>query len=257
MSKTLRPQSILKHTKFKLQADPLQDAAKDYKGDPKKPILELVPVANNWHIKVYTNSASDTKNNGVIEAKMDAYTMQALLQGIELVAQSTINNVLMGTPVEDGFTMIKIENDGEFWGPRNPDKKGPDIITLSNTIIGLDDRGVYVSIRSKGRPEINFYVEPTEYHRYKFRVKGNAIAETTLQSALHAKGFVPFLTNITAQIAREEYISWEEEKQIKEQNKQNRGGFSNRGGQQHGGGYSRQQPVNSGSELSFDDDLPM
>lgn len=254
-----RPETIFKHSKFKFEADALPDAkANQYNQQPQKPTAEIVPVNNEWHIKVYTNSNGDTKNNGVIEAKMDARTFFSFFSSLSKVADSTFNKVIAGGE-QLGLNAVVIDNRGfSFQGGKRSDSAH----TLATTHIGVDDRGIYFSIRASGRPECNFYLIGGEYHNIKGRVGKDAHAGGLLESALYAFGVAEGYLAIGAQVNKDHFISWPEMKAIKEQNKQNFAGGGARGGygQQNRPQPQQQQsyaPKPAASSNIFDDDIPM
>jgi hypothetical protein len=256
-----RPESIFKHSKFKFVADPLPDAkSNQYSGKPQEPTAEFVPINNEWHIKVYTNSTSDVKNNGVIEAKMDGDTFFAFFASLSKLGDAVFNKILTGATEFDGLNALVIDNRGfSFQGGKRSDKAH----TLSKTHIGVDDRGIYFSVRSTGRPEINFYCAGGEYHSIKGRVGKTAMDGGHLESALYALGISEAYLNIASQINKDHYITWPELKAVKEQNKQRFQGGAQQGGR---GGYTGQPkpqqnyapaPQQNANQGLFDDDIPM
>lgn len=255
-----RPESIFKHSKFKFVADALPDAkSNQYSGKPQVPTAEFVPVNNEWHIKVYTNSNGDTKNNGVIEAKMDGDTFFAVFAAISKIGDAVLNKALTGSAEIEGLNAVVFDNRGfSFQGGKRSDAAH----TLSKTHVGVDDRGIYFSVRSSGRPEINFYLAGGEYHSVKARVGKNASDGGLIESALYALGIAEGYLSIASQINKDHFISWPELKAVKEQNKQK---FQGGGQQGNRGGYGQQSrpqqqsyaPAPAASQGLFDDDIPM
>ena len=255
-----RPTTILKHNKWKPTASPLPDAKKSQYGNnaPQSPQLEIIPVYNEWHFKVYTNSQSDTKNNGVIEAALDGPTMHSVMVTIAMVADSVLMKAMdPSKPQEYGIQGAVFENKGWYWqGGKRSDQPG----VKSMVHIGCDDQGIYLSVRSKGRPEINFYLEPTEFHNLKLKIGGQVADQNVVTKAIHAKAFANAVIKSMVSIDSKHYLTGPEIKAAKEAAKSramgggnNRGGYSQQQPQQQSQPQFQQQPNN----LNFDDDLPM
>lgn len=254
-----RPESIFKHSKFKFEAHSALPDAKlnTYNQKPQKPTLEIVPVNNEWHFKVYTNSQSDTKNNGVIQAAMDAKTYFTVMAAVSKVGDALFTKLVNGDEVVNGLNAVAFDNRGfSFMGG----KRSPEPHTLSTVMVGIDDIGIYLSVRAKGRPECNFYMNSAEFHNIKARTGTTSHSGGQFESALYALGISEAYIQIGATINKDHFISWPEMKAIKEQNKQNFNG-GNRG--QHGAqGQQSHAPKNyapqqSTSSSLFDDDIPM
>lgn len=197
---------------------------------------------NNPGLRVRTNVDND-KNNGLIDAGMDAITWQTLIVKMEEIAKG---------PNGERFT---VKNFGHPFinGQRSREKK-----QMSTTSVWKDDAGVcWISVTAgPQRPHIEFKFMSDEYHN--FLDKDNNPLSDALVSKYTMLATARMWGSLMANVLEANYDTpqW-----IIDSRAKFAGGQG--GGQNSGGGYQQrpqqqqQQNNNSGgSSSSFDEDIP-
>lgn len=245
--------NALAEYKLRLQADCLDNAVVR-NGVPQQPTLTVSVHDNQPRFTVYTNVEGD-RQDGRIEGNMDANTFFAVMSAIKRFALD---------PNYNGGKPVYITNKGYFFGAEGKsDKPG----VKSTTIVGLTSEGaVYIALVAKNRPNARFIFRPTEWHDM-INSSGEPMSVAAV-SSLYAEAYANMITNLVSEVLVDEYISWEEIKERKAQNANNRGkGGGNRGGGYSGGnrgGYSGNRGGGDGGQSTggtapkedFDNDIP-
>ncbi len=220
-------------------------------GAEKKPTLKVGIFENNPRLRVRTNVAND-KNNGYIDAAMDAQRFWAMLELVDYVAE------------HQGAVTHFIDNFGHPWmnGGRS---KEP--VIVSRTKIQKNEEGV-VSITlsaGKSRPAPEFVLLDNEYHHFK-NGDGQSMPRA-LASRLSALAWTKLIRDVlgpelSKHTAKPEWMNRNQGGGGGGYQGNNNGGGGyqqNRGGgggyQQQGGG--QQRPQQQSNTMDFDDDIPM
>lgn len=242
-------QNALKDYKLRLVANPLPDAIQR-NGIPQEPTVAIGVYDNQPRFTVYTNSKSMMKNDRAlpIEANMDTFTFGSVMAAIRQAA------------TDKDFKGLTISNKGYFYGPEGrSDKPG----VKSTTYVGRTPDGeVFLGFSTKrlnDNKPILFIFRPTIYHGWAW--KGGDVLTDSEVSELYALSYVDMMTKLVVNVLHDEFISYEEIKERKEQNKQNRaggGGFKKKP-QQNYQSRSEDSGSDGGSKSSdggYDEDIP-
>lgn len=224
---------------------------------PQQPTLAVRIKDNQPRFLVYTNVEGD-KDNGRLEAAMDAFTMAAILEAVIEMADNPDAEPMM----------FECKN---FVYPGGKRSETPVVV---NWVVVAHDRNtgclsIAIKAYDKARPLIVFPIMPTEYHNVCDR-NGNVVDNKTT-SRLYAKGWAKWIGSIVQQLLVNDHLSADEIKARKEAAAAARGGNGggggynkggyNKGGQQGGGnggynkgGYNNRPAAAPAAEV--DDDIP-
>lgn len=251
------PSNALKDSKLKLVGDAHEKAVIKY-DKPQPPTLQWGIKDNQPRAIVYTNVEGD-KQDGKIEAAMDAITFEAILEAIRTYASGEL---------VDGKQIVGFPCIGYLWTGNGKSEKP---MVLSTVFVGLNrDNVVVLSVQSsdKSRPKVSFKLFPSEWHGGVDQ-NGQALSNQAV-SKLYAKGYANLIGGIVNQLLVNEHISWEQIRDRKGKgNGQSGGGFNRNNGGNNRGGYSgggnnnasRQNNYSNNPEPAsggggFDDDIP-
>lgn len=252
------PSNALKDSKLKLVGDAHEKAVIKY-DKPQPPTLAWGIKDNQPRAIVYTNVEGD-KQDGKIEAAMDAFTFQAIMEAIRIYAD--------GGMVDDK-PIVGITCSGFLWTGNGKSEKP---MVLSTVFVGRNRDGVVVlSVQSsdKSRPKLSFKLHPTEWHGGVDQT-GQPLSSQAI-SRLYAKGYANLVEGIVEQLLVNEHVSWEtiRDRKGKGNGQSGGGGFNRNNGGNNRGGYSggggngapRQNNYSNNSEPAagggnYDDDIP-
>lgn len=241
-----RHSNALMEAKLRLVAPPHEKAVVKY-DRPQQPTLQVRVRDNQPGFVVYTNVEGD-KDNGRIEAALDAPTFYAIMTAIELMADNPDAEPLMFEC--KGYAFI---------GGKRSDKP----LTKCHVVLARDRNTGALSIclkpYDKSRPLIPFAFGPSEWHNVCDRT--GAVVPTAEYSRLYAKGWARLQQSLVAQVLMTEHVSADELRAKREANKAARGGgngggnYNRNNGGGNGGGYNN-RPAAAPAPADMDDDIP-
>ena len=149
--------------------------------------------ASNPRLTVYTGDPSDNSENngyGRISANLDTPTFYAFIELLQRIAKS---------PVE---IKRKIKNKNFVW----ENGKRADVATnVSDLVVGKDfDGSIWISVFAEGRPEVKFYMGPSDYH-HLCNADNTPISKGEA-SELYALGYCNLLSNMVSGVLIDEYV---------------------------------------------------
>lgn len=237
--------NALAEAKLRLVAPPHEKAVVKY-DRPQQPTLTVRVKDNQPRLVVYTNVEGD-KDNGKIEAALDAPTFYAIAEAIGIMADNPDAEPLM----------FECKN-YVFVGGKRSDKP----LTVCHVVLARDRNTGALSIclkpYDKSRPLIPFAFGPTEWHNVCDR--NGAVVPTQEYSRLYAKGWAGLMKMLVASVLVTEHVSAEELRAKREANRAARGGGNGGGGNynrgnNNNGGYN-QRPAAAPAADDVDNDIP-
>lgn len=214
---------------------------------PQQPSLRVRIKDNQPRFIVYTNVEGD-KDNGKIEAALDAPTFAAIMVAIEQMADNPDAEPMM----------FECKN---FIYPGGKRSEKP--VVTCHVVLARDRNTGSLSIclkpYDKSRPLVVFPFAPTEWHNVCDR-SGNILGNAEI-TRLYAKGWARMHMDLVMQLLVKEHISADELKARREANARargNGGGYGgNRGGNNGGGGgYNNRAAASPAPAGDMDDDIP-
>lgn len=205
-----RTKNALDEMKLRLNGDIV-------KGARRPSSLAILMMSNQLRVRCYTNLETD-KNNGLIEAKMDAPTAYGMFELIQKVIHEDQPGIKYGL---------------ECKAPINGDWRNP---TLETTLwVGRDDEGVvYIGVISadSSRPMLKFPLVSTDFHN--FLDANKKPLGKKVSSEIYGQGWLNLMRNLCASVMDTHFKERETKKKEGGQGGQGGGGY-----QKQGGGYNR------------------
>lgn len=216
-----RTKNALDEMKLRLNGDIV-------KGARRPSSLAILMMSNQLRVRCYTNLEND-KNNGLIEAKMDAPTAYGMLELVQRVINEDQPGIKYGL---------------ECKAPHNGDWRNP---TLETTLwVGRDDEGVvYIGVISadSSRPMLKFPLVSTDFHNFLDSNKKPLGKKAS--SEIYGQGWLNLMRSLCASVMDTHFKERETKKKEGGQggqgngNWQKRDGGNRQGGGGNGGGYNR------------------